>query len=249
MRELKKISPGIWLAVMVAALGYFVDIYDLLLFSIVRVASLRSVGVAEGDLMKTGMLLINAQMAGLLIGGLLWGALGDKRGRLSVLFGSIFLYSAANIANAFVQSVPQYAVLRFIAGVGLAGELGAGITLIAEILPTQLRGYGTTVVASVGILGAVLGGLVGDAFSWRASYALGGFMGILILLLRVGVRESGLYTKMTKGATTRGSFSLIFGRKDLLKRYIAIVFVGVPVVVCGRRFDDVYSGVCGPPFI
>ncbi|MFN5555043.1 MAG: MFS transporter, partial [Chryseotalea sp.] len=142
--------------VVVAALGYFVDIYDLLLFSIVRVSSLRSLGVAEENLLTEGEFLIQAQMFGMLIGGIVWGVMGDKKGRLSVLFGSILLYSLANIANGFVVNVDQYAWLRFIAGIGLAGELGAGITLVAEVLPKELRGYGTTIVASVGLMGAVL---------------------------------------------------------------------------------------------
>jgi len=159
------------LTVIVAALGYFVDIYDLLLFSIVRVASLKDIGVAENQLLEKGVFLINVQMLGLLLGGLIWGVIGDRKGRLSVLFGSIFMYSLANMANAFVSSVEFYAFWRFIAGIGLAGELGAGITLVAEILPKEKRGLGTTIVASVGILGAVVGGLVGDFAPWRWAYA------------------------------------------------------------------------------
>src|SRR5947209_3539040 len=139
------------LAVLVAALGYFVDIYDLLLFSIVRISSLRSIGVPEADLLSTGSLLLSMQMGGMLVGGILWGILGDKKGRLSVLFGSIILYSIANIANGFVTTIDAYAALRFLAGVGLAGELGAGITLVSEIMPKETRGYGTMIVAGVGI--------------------------------------------------------------------------------------------------
>jgi len=207
MKELRSLDKSVWMAITVAALGYFVDIYDLLLFSIVRVASLKDLGVPDADLLETGVLLINTQMAGLLLGGVLWGILGDKRGRLSVLFGSIFLYSAANIANGFVQNVEQYAILRFIAGIGLAGELGAGITLITEILPKHLRGYGTSFVAAVGILGAVFGGLTGDIFNWRTAYFIGGAMGFAVLLLRVGVRESGMFHKGLLSSCNRTSGS------------------------------------------
>src|SRR5882762_615963 len=111
--------------VIVAALGYFVDIYDLLLFSIVRRPSLSALGVPDEELFGQGEFLLQVQMGGLLLGGLIWGIMGDKRGRLSVLFGSILMYSLANIGNGFVTNVTQYAALRFIAGLGLAGELGA----------------------------------------------------------------------------------------------------------------------------
>ncbi|MGH9899877.1 MAG: MFS transporter, partial [Pyrinomonadaceae bacterium] len=167
--------------VAIAALGYFVDIYDLLLFGIVRNPSLTSLGFAGEELKVKGVLLLNSQMAGLLIGGIIWGVLGDKKGRLSVLFGSIFLYSVANIANGFVTTVNTYAVLRFVAGIGLAGELGAGVTLVSEIMPRETRGYGTTIVASFGVLGAVVAALVGDYFDWRTAYFVGGGLGLALL--------------------------------------------------------------------
>ena len=151
--------------VLVAALGYFVDIYDLILFSIVRVASLKSLGIPDGEMLDTGVLLLNMQMGGMLLGGILWGILGDKRGRISVLFGSIFLYSLANILNGLVTGIEQYAVLRFIAGVGLAGELGAGITLVSEVMPKTKRGYGTMIVASIGVMGAVAAALMQSSSS------------------------------------------------------------------------------------
>ena len=229
MRELKALDRTVWLAVMVAALGYFVDIYDLLLFSVVRVSSLKGLGVADEALKSNGVLLINAQMAGVLIGGVLWGVLGDKKGRLSVLFGSIFLYSSANIANAFVQNVDQYAALRFIAGIGLAGELGAGITLVSEVLPAKLRGYGTSIVAGVGILGAVFGGLVGDYFDWRTAFIIGGVLGFLILLLRVGVRESGMFHSTKEKGVSRGDFFMLFRRGPLFAKYLAVIIIGVPI--------------------
>ncbi|HEX3594304.1 MAG TPA: MFS transporter, partial [Polyangiaceae bacterium] len=193
----KSIVRSVYLTVIVAALGYFVDIYDLILFLIVRKKSLLGVGVATHALLDTGVSLLNTQMIGMLVGGILWGILGDKRGRLSVLFGSIFLYSAANIANGFVATVTEYAAMRFVAGVGLAGELGAGITLVSEVMSREGRGYGTTIVASVGVLGAVVAALVGDSFSWRVAYFVGGGLGFFLLLLRVGLFESGMFEQAT----------------------------------------------------
>ena len=165
----KSFKNLLWsLPVMVAALGYMVDMYDLFLFSIVRVPSLRSLGLSGEKLLEDGIMLLNLQMAGMLIGGIFWGIMGDKKGRLSVLFGSILIYSLANIGNGFVNTVPQYAILRFVAGFGLAGELGAGITLVTEILPKEKRGYGTTLVATMGVMGALLAYLVSHFFNWRA---------------------------------------------------------------------------------
>jgi putative MFS transporter len=220
---------AITLSVLVAALGYFVDIYDLLLFSIVRVPSLRSLGVQGDELLRAGERLLNMQMTGMLLGGLLWGVLGDRRGRLSVLFGSIFMYSAANIANAWVQSVEAYAWLRFIAGIGLAGELGAGITLVSEIMPKETRGYGTTIVAATGILGAVAAALVGDSFDWRISYIIGGVMGFALLALRIGVYESGMFESVRQIGTSRGNVLQLFNRWDRAKKYLAVILIGVPI--------------------
>lgn len=217
------------LAILVAALGYFVDIYDLILFSIVRVPSLTALGLAGDALLESGVLLLNMQMAGMLVGGIAWGVMGDRRGRLSVLFGSILLYSLANIANAFVQDVPSYAVLRFVAGVGLAGELGAGITLVSEILPKEIRGYGTTIVASVGVMGAVVAVLVGDVFDWRIAYIVGGVMGLALLVLRIGVFESGLFVDVRRTGVTRGSFFALFSTAARARRYVSVVLVGLPI--------------------
>ncbi|HVK60579.1 MAG TPA: MFS transporter [Bdellovibrionales bacterium] len=230
MRELKQLDRPVLMAIVVASLGYFVDIYDLLLFSMVRTRSLSDLGVSADQMIDVGTYLMDAQMLGLLFGGVLWGVLGDKRGRLSVLFGSIFLYSAANIANAFVTTVDQYAALRLIAGIGLAGELGAGITLIAELLPQRLRGYGTSIVAGVGILGAVFGGLVAEFVpSWRAAYIIGGVMGFLVLLLRVGVRESGMFHRTKETSIARGNFFSIFTRWQTFKKFLAVILIGVPI--------------------
>jgi MFS transporter, putative metabolite:H+ symporter len=232
MRNLRIPMPqtrAVHLSIIVAALGYFVDIYDLILFSIVRVKSLIAIGVAKEDLLQTGALLLNMQMGGMLLGGILWGVLGDRRGRLSVLFGSIFLYSAANIANAFVDSVGSYAMLRLVAGIGLAGELGAGITLVSEIMPRETRGYGTTIVAAVGITGAVVAALVGDLFDWRTAYVVGGVMGFALLILRIGVYESGMFQQVKASAVRRGAFFSLFSNRERAIRYLSVILIGVPI--------------------
>ena len=181
----KKQTSIFSLPVIVAALGYFVDIYDLLLFNIVRIPSLRSLGLSATDIDKKGEFIIGIQMVGLLIGGIIWGIAGDKKGRLSVLFGSIILYSLANIANGFVQTVPQYAIARFIAGIGLAGELGAGITLVSELLKKEQRGIGTSLVAGIGLTGAVVAFFISQKYDWRICYFIGGGLGILLACLCV----------------------------------------------------------------
>ncbi len=215
--------------VIVAALGYFVDIYDLLLFSIVRVESLKSLGVSDVSLLSDGIYLINMQMGGLLLGGILWGILGDKRGRISVLFGSILIYSLANLANGFVTTVNQYAILRFIAGVGLAGELGVGITLVAEILPKEIRGYGTSLVAGVGMLGAVLAYFIAEHFDWRVAYLIGGGLGLLLLLMRVKVFESKIFSQVKEKAVSRGNFFHLFTSSRQFLKYLRCILIGVPV--------------------
>jgi len=215
--------------VIVAALGYFVDIYDLLLFSIVRISSLKSMGVAELDMMKTGEFLIQVQMAGLFVGGIIWGIMGDKRGRLSVLFGSILLYSLANIANGFAVTVTQYAILRFIAGVGLAGELGAGITLVSETLPTKLRGYGTTLVASVGLMGAVFANYIAKTFDWQVAYFIGGGLGLILLIARVSVFESGIFLKVKEQHVERGNFFQLFSNKQRFVKFLGCILIGLPI--------------------
>lgn len=215
--------------VVVAALGYFVDIYDLLLFGIVRVPSLKAMGVPADNVLNEGIFLINVQMTGLLIGGIIWGIFGDKKGRLSVLFGSILLYSIANIANGFVTTVDQYAILRFIAGIGLAGELGAGITLVSEILPKELRGYGTSLVAGVGMFGAVVAYFVADAFDWRIAYFIGGSLGIALLITRASVFESGIFIKIKEQTIQRGNFFQLFTNTARLKKYLSCILIGLPI--------------------
>ena len=192
--------------VLVSALGYFVDIYDLILFGIVRVPSLTDLGIKGDELIKVGVYLLNMQMAGMLIGGIIWGIWGDKKGRLSVLFGSIFLYSVANFANAFVTSVDMYAILRFIAGVGLAGELGAAITLVSEVMSKETRGYGTAIVATIGVSGAIGAAIVGDLFSWQTAYIIGGVLGLILLVMRIKMYESGMFKSLKTANVGRGKF-------------------------------------------
>ncbi|MEO8416695.1 MAG: MFS transporter [Ginsengibacter sp.] len=215
--------------VLVAALGYMVDMYDLFLFSIVRVPSLQSLNLSGDSIMQDGIMLLNLQMAGLLIGGIVWGILGDKKGRLSVLFGSILIYSLANIGNGFVTSIGAYAVLRFIAGFGLAGELGVGITLVTEILPNKIRGYGTTLVATMGVFGALLAYLVTWLFDWRASYFIGGGLGLLLMVMRVKVFESGIFTKLKKENIKRGDILMLFNNKTRLLKYVTSIVIGMPI--------------------
>lgn len=225
-------GPGrraVTMAVLIAALGYFVDIYDLLLFSIVRVRSLEDLGLDAAQIASEGETILQLQMFGMLLGGLLWGVLGDRRGRLSVLFGSILLYSAANIANGFVQTAQQYGWIRFVAGLGLAGELGAGITLVSELMKGSQRGYGTAIVASVGICGAIVASLVGDRAGWRNAYFIGGGMGLALLLLRVGTLESGLFRGMTERPVRRGDLRLLLSSWARARRYLAAVLIGLPI--------------------
>ena len=215
--------------ILVASLGYFVDIYDLLLFLIIKNKSLASIGVPADEITETGLVLMNWQMAGLLIGGIFWGILGDKKGRLSVLFGSIIMYSIANIANGFVTTVPMYALFRFVAGIGLAGELGAGITLVSESMSKENRGYGTMMVAGIGLMGAVGAYFVGDLFEWRTAFFVGGGLGILLLLLRFGVFESGMFEKMAKKDVVKGNFFMLFATRKRFFKYLNCILIAVPL--------------------
>ncbi len=217
------------IAVIVSALGYFVDIYDLLLFGIVRVPSLLDLGYSGDELLRVGVFLLNWQMGGMLVGGVLWGIWGDKKGRLAVLFGSIFLYSVANIWNGAIHSIEMYAVCRFIAGVGLAGELGAGITLVSEIMTKEHRGYGTTIVSAFGILGAVAAGIVAQWFHWRMAYYVGGGLGLTLLVLRISAYESGMFRHLQKKEVARGDFLSLFRKKRRFTKYMNGILIGVPI--------------------
>jgi MFS transporter, putative metabolite:H+ symporter len=222
-------AKNVRLLIVIAALGYFVDVYDLILFIIVRQPSLQALGYEGVELTQKGIYLLNLQMLGMLIGGIVWGILGDKKGRLSVLFGTILLYSVANIANGMINNIEQYYVLRFIAGFGLAGELGIGITLIAEVMKKEHRGVGTTIVSGIGIAGAVVGFLVADRFDWRVAYYVGGAMGLLLLLLRVSVAESGMFHNAKSSEVKRGSFAQFLSVRANFVKYVRCIFVGIPV--------------------
>lgn len=245
------------LPVIVASLGYFVDVYDLLLFNIVRVPSLQDLGLGEKEISIIGGKIYNWQQAGLLLGGFLWGILGDKMGRRSVLFGSIITYSIANIACGFVQNVEMYIVLRFIAGLGLAGELGAGITLISELLPKELRGYGASIVASVGLAGAIAAFYTVNLSDWRTAYFIGGGLGILLLAMRVNVLESFLFEKIATKDQRRGHWLTIFTQGSKLIRYLRCMGIALPTYLVigifatfGNEFaqalglSDVQAGQC-----
>jgi len=219
----------IWLAVIASALGFFVDLYDIIIVSIVRSKSLLAIGVPHAQLLSKGVWLINIQMAGLLIGGFIWGIIGDKFGRLSVLFGSIILYSTATFANAYADSFQLYLLLRFLAGVGLAGELGAAITLVTEQMPQKYRGIGPALIGGCGMVGAIAGAYIGGKYSWQFTYQLGGALGFALLILRLGVLESGLFNQMKGKTKNRGDLRLLFKNKIYIKRYISICALGFPV--------------------
>jgi len=229
------IKNAITTTVLVAALGYFVDVYDLVLFLIIGVKSIKGIGFKE-NIIEEFQSLLNIQMIGMLIGGIFWGILGDKKGRLSVLFGSIILYSLANIANGFVdvfhdkdQAFMAYAILRFIAGFGLAGELGAGITLVSEVMSKEKRGYGTMIVASVGVTGAIIAALVGKFLTWQTAYFIGGALGLSLLLLRIGVFESGMFEKSKRTDVAHGNFFDLFKNKKIALKYLYCIIIGSPI--------------------
>ncbi|HRC21755.1 MAG TPA: MFS transporter [Chitinophagaceae bacterium] len=214
--------------VIVAALGYFVDIYDLLLFSITRIESLRSFGLSPEQITTEGESILIWQMAGMMIGGIVWGVMGDKKGRLSVLFGSIILYSLANIANGFVQNTEQFKLIRFIAGLGLAGELGAGITLVSEMVVKEKRGIATSMVAGLGLTGAVVAFIVKENFEWRTCYFIGGSLGLMLLVLRLSVFESGMFHEVKQMDVKRGNLWMLFNNKARLRRYVLSILIGLP---------------------
>jgi MFS family permease len=216
------------LTVLVCSLGYFVDMFDLLLFPILRQPSLTSMGIIGPAQIVAHRNLLNSQMIGMLLGGIFWGMLGDKKGRLSTLFGSIALYSIANIANAFVHTTSAYMVWRFISGFGLAGELGAAVTLVSELLPKEKRGYGTTIVAATGIFGTVMAGLVGKYLPWRTGYLVGGGLGLFLLVLRFGLRESGMFKQMHTTTVSKGNFFMLFTSTERLGRYLRCILIGLP---------------------
>jgi MFS family permease len=221
------------LPVIVAALGFFVDIFDLLLFGVVRKSSFADLGLSPAEILSKGELTISLQLTGMVIGGIIWGIIGDKFGRLKVLFGSIILYSIANIANGFVQDIDTYMIIRFIAGIGLAGELGAGITLTAEILPKEKRGLAGTIIATCGVLGGISAALLSKIITdWRTLYFIGGGIGLVLLALRVSVAESAMFASLEKSNIQRGNYLLFFTSKERFYRYAKGMLIGMPVWYC-----------------
>lgn len=216
------------LAVVASSLGFFVDLYDIIIVSVVRQASLLAVGVAEDELLSKGIWLLNVQMVGMLIGGFLWGIMGDKKGRLTVLFGSILMYSSATYLCAHVTTYEIYLLLRFIAGIGLSGELGAAITLTTELLPQKYRGIGPAIIASFGMLGAIFGSVVGGNYSWEFTYQLGGIMGFALLFMRIGLVESGFFKNLEMQNIQKGNLFILFKNKPLFKKYISVILMGFP---------------------
>lgn len=214
--------------VIVAALGYFVDLYDLIIFGIVRAQSLSELGLDANGIAEVGKRILNAQMIGMLIGGIIWGVLGDKIGRIKTLFATIVLYSTATFATAFVTNVTQYEILRFVAGIGLAGELGVGITLISEILPKHLRGMGAAITLSIGVLGAVAANIIGQFCDWRTVYMVGGVLGFLLLFLRLKVHESSIFENQSHDVV-KGSFLALFKGRKIFLRYLAAISLGIPL--------------------
>lgn len=242
----QELNKNTVILIIVAALGYFVDIYDLILFNVVKKESLIALGISDFEVIKsTSITLFNWQMGGMLLGGILWGILGDKKGRIKVLFGSILMYSAANMANAFVTNTDAYAFVRFIAGIGLAGELGAGITLVSEVMSKENRGYGTMIIVTFGALGAVLAAVVGgdghairdyiqNTFeislqNWQVAYLVGGLLGLMLLMLRIGTLESGMFKSLAKHETKKGDFLALFKQKKIFKTYLNCILIGLPV--------------------
>lgn len=225
----KKENKWIILSVVASSLGFFVDLYDIIIVSVVRQASLLAMGIPQNELLNKGIWLINVQMAGMVIGGFLWGIIGDRKGRLTVLFGSILMYSAATFACGYTSNYEGYLLLRFLAGIGLAGELGAAITLTTELLPQKYRGIGPAIIASFGMLGAIFGSYVGGNYSWQFTYQLGGIMGFVLLFLRLGLFESGFYKKMEDlPIHEKGSLTMLIKNKPLFKKYISVILMGFP---------------------
>jgi predicted MFS family arabinose efflux permease len=218
------------LPVIVGSLGFFVDIYDLQVFAITRIASFKELGITGEAAKNVGESIIGWQMIGIVTGGIIWGVLGDKKGRKSVLFGSILLYSLATIANGFVQDVTTYTILRFVAGLGLAGELGASITLTSEMLPKEKRGIAAAIIATSGVMGTIVAYFVSTYTSdWRMCYFIGGGMGLALLFLRMRVLDSGLYNAAKAGGKKMGNLLMIFTNKERFIRYFRAIMIGLPV--------------------
>ena len=233
---LKLFTKSEWLLISVVSLGYFCDVYDILLFSAVRRPSLMAIGVPAEQLANVGLTLLNWQLVGMLVGGIFWGVLADKKGRRSVLFASIIAYSVATFCNAFVTSVESYQWLRFISGFGLAGELGIGVTMITEVIAKEKRSYAVSILASFGMLGGVLAALVAVKMPWQTSYMVGGGMGILLLIFRLSVADSPMFKKIYASSIGKGNLLQLFGKRELLKKYLLCIAIGAPTYVFAGTF-------------
>ncbi|WP_214071461.1 MFS transporter [Mucilaginibacter sp. dw_454] len=217
------------LAVIVSALGFFVDTYDLLLFAIIRKPSLTALGLSPADIVSKGELLISVQMIGMVIGGVIFGILGDRKGRLKVLFGSILLYSIANALNGMVTNIDQYLILRFVAGIGLAGELGAGITLVSELLPKEKRSTAAGFIAGFGLFGVVAASVISKMVDWRMCYYIGGILGVILLLMRIQVQESKIFKEVQETSISKGNFLMFFNNRRRFSKYMQCILLGLPV--------------------
>jgi len=229
MQQHKIYHSPLNIAVIAAGLGFFIDAFDLFLFNVYRIPSLKELGLSGDALTTTGEMLLAVQMAGMMVGGIITGIIADKKGRVTALFGSIILYSLCNIANGFIHDVNTYAVIRFLAGVGLAGELGAGITLVGESMSIERRGYGTILVATLGALGAVTAGLAGDFLPWRQAFISAGFAGFLLLFIRIKSMETSMFAAAKKSDVAKGSFALLFSSRKRIIKYFACILMGVPI--------------------
>jgi len=234
----------VYLTILVAALGYFVDVFDLITFSAVRVPSLKSFGLSDQQILSIGVDLLNLQLLGLLLGGIVWGIIGDKIGRLKVLYGSILTYSIANLLNAFVTTIPEYGILRFIAGFGLADELGAGITMVSELLPTTKRGYGTCFIAFLGVSGAVAAGVVAKIVDWQTMYIIGGVLGFLLLFLRVSIGEPEAFQSACSITKNRGNLIFLFSDWTRVKKFLCMILICSPVLLCPGIFLTFSYEIC-----
>jgi MFS family permease len=217
------------LTVLISALGYFVDVYDIMLFSVVREISLADIGVEKNNPLDVGLSILNWQVLGLLLGGIIWGYIGDKKGRVKVLLYSILIYSTMNIANAFINNIEQYKICRFIAGIGLSGELGAGVTLVTELMKKEKRGIGTMIISVLGMLGAIFAAVISKYLSWREAYLLGGIMGFSLLFLRFQVQESFIFKKIQDDKKIRkGNMLTIIKNKIILFNFLKCILIGLP---------------------
>lgn len=214
--------------VIVTALGYFIDLFDYYVFLVTRQKVLTDFGFSGSQLMETGLYMVNLQFAGLLVGGVIFGVLGDKIGRKQSLLGSILLYSIATLASGMTHNIDVFAALRFIAGIGIAGEVGVGVTMVSETMDKNRRGLGVTAFIGVGLLGVVAAALMSELLHWRTCYIIGGLAGLLLLVTRIWVMEPQMFTDLNK-SVKRGSFRVLFASPDGVRRYVLCILLAVPV--------------------